>query len=194
MHGVPKELVEQQAGAIGLPVRFIHLPEAPGMESYEAAIHQFNLQLKEEGYTHVISGDIFLEDLKQYRKELYEKDGLTCLFPLWGRSSDDIMDEFFSEGFRAVVIAVNGEVLEKNYCGRWLDASFVQSLPSGVDVCGENGEYHSFVTEGPLFTREVKVNKGTIRTQSYPRPLNDEKECFLPDPDKMEFHFLELLP
>jgi uncharacterized protein (TIGR00290 family) len=192
MHGVKKELIERQAEAIGLPVHFIEL-DSPGMESYEAAIHQMNFELKEKGFTHVISGDLFLEDLKQYRTRLYEQDGLTCLFPLWGQQTINLVHEFIEKGFKAVVVAVNGELLDKKYCGRMLDWPFINSLPSTVNNCGENGEYHSFVVGGPIFSKPIDFTLDEVVTKRYPRPKN-EKECFREPTEDMEFHFIELLP
>ena len=192
MHGVRKELIEQQAKAIGLPVYFIEL-DSPGMESYEAAIHHINFQLKLQGFTKVISGDLFLEDLKQYRTRLYEQDGLECLFPLWGRQTLNLVHDFIELGFHAIIVAVNGDVLDQSYCGRQLGWSFINSLPSAVDGCGENGEYHSFVFDGPIFSKPVTFTVENVVTKRYPRPKN-EKECFGEPAEDMEFHFIELLP
>jgi uncharacterized protein (TIGR00290 family) len=150
MHGVRKELIERQAEALGLPVYFVEL-ESTGMEGYEAAIHQLNLVLKKKEFTHALSGDLFLEDLKQYRTGLYEKDGIECLFPLWDTQTINLVHEFIELGFKAVIVAVNGELLDQGYCGRKVDWFFINSLPRQVDCCGENGEYHSFVFDGPIF-------------------------------------------
>ena len=192
MHGVRKELVERQAEAVGLPVYFIEL-DSPGMESYEEAIHRMNFLLKEKGFTHVLSGDLFLEDLKQYRTRLYERDGLTCLFPLWEQQTINLVHEFIENGFKAVIVAVNGDLLDKKYCGRMLDWSFINSLPSTVNNCGENGEYHSFVVGGPIFSKPIDFTLDEVVTKRYPRPKN-EKECFREPAEDMEFHFIELLP
>jgi uncharacterized protein (TIGR00290 family) len=192
MHGVRKELVERQAEAIGLPVYFIEL-DTHGMESYEAAIHQMNFQLKEKGFTHVLSGDLFLEDLKQYRTSLYEEDGLKCLFPLWDNQTINLVYEFIETGFKAVTVAVNGELLDQEYCGKMVDWSFINSLPAQVDCCGENGEYHSFVFDGPIFSKPIDFTLEKVVSKRYPRPKNG-KECFKEAAADMEFHFQELLP
>jgi uncharacterized protein (TIGR00290 family) len=191
MHGVRKELIDQQAKAIGLPLYFIQLDQA-GIETYEMAVHEMNTNLKAQGFTHVISGDIFLQDLKEYRQTLYQKDGLTCLFPLWGQSPAKLVNDFIALHFRAVIVAVSGDVLTENYCGQIMDAAFIQSLPESVDACGENGEYHSFVFDGPLFDKSILFKLGNIVKKKYPRPQN-EKECFGPPSNDMVFYFQELL-
>jgi uncharacterized protein (TIGR00290 family) len=193
MHGVPKELIGAQALAIGLPVYFMELDQAPGMESYESAVHRMNQQLLENKFTHVISGDIHLQDLKEYRESLYQKDGLNCLFPLWNKDPRQLINEFEKSGFRAIIIAINGDVLNETYCGKFLDKAFVASLPVNADVCGENGEYHSFVFDGPLFNNPVAFTKGAIIKKDYPRPKTGT-ECFTDPAPLMDFYFQELLP
>ncbi|MBA2745558.1 MAG: ATP-binding protein [Flavisolibacter sp.] len=193
MHGVRKELIEKQAASIGVPVRFIELPDAPGMETYEHAIHEMNLQLKEEGFTHAVSGDIFLDDLKQYRETLYGKDGLSTLFPLWKAEPKELLDVFFEEGFKAIIVAVNGSHLPASCSGEMLDPVFINALPPGVDLCGENGEYHSFVFDGPVFTNPISFTKGATISKTYPFPGGEEKSGFKKAEKELTFYFTELL-
>ena len=192
MNGIRKELIERQAEALGLPVYFVEL-DSTGKECYESAIQQMNYELKEKGFTHVVSGDIFLEDLKQYRTRLFEQDGITCLFPLWDQPTINLVHEFIENGFRAVTVAVNGDLLDKKYCGQMLDWSFINSLPPIVGSCGENDAYYSFVFDGPIFSKPIDFTIENVVTKRYPRPQK-EKGNYLEAAEDMDFHFMELLP
>jgi len=198
MHGVRRELLEKQAAAIGLPLHTIELPEMPGMQAYEEAVHSKHKALKQLGFSQAIFGDIFLEDLKHYREELLAKDQLECLFPIWQMESREVMQQFISLGFKAIVICVNSALLDQQFCGRLLDESFVQDLPSHVDPCGENGEYHSFVFGGPIFSVPVSFTKGDVVFKSYAAPTlrqaqNDNDDCFTSPQPEMGFYFQDLL-
>jgi len=192
MHGVRRELLQQQATSIGLPLHVIELPSSTGMDIYEEAIHKKNNELKQHGFTHAISGDLFLEDLKNYRERLYAKDDLQCLFPLWQINTKELMFQFIDLGFKAVVVCVNEAFLHERFCGRLLDESFINDLPSNVDVCGENGEYHSFVFDGPCFSQPILFEKGEMIYQQYPAPKSDD--CFTDAKPQTGFYFLDLLP
>ena len=192
INGIRKNLIERQAEALGLPIYFIE-PGSPGKENYEAAIQQMNIQMKEKGFTHVVSGDLFIEDLKQYRTRLYEQDGLTCLFPLWDQPTINLVHEFIEMGFKAITVAVNGDLLDKKYCGQMLDWSFINSLPSKVGSCGENDAYYSFVFDGPIFSKPIDFTLENVVTKPYHRPIN-EKEYFREAGEDKEFHFIDLLP
>ena len=191
MHGVRRELLEQQAASIGLPLYTIDLPEMPGMDIYEQTVHRTHRQLKEQEFTHGIFGDIFLQDLKAYRKSLLAKDGLQCLFPIWKSNSQELMKEFISLKFKAIVVCVNSAFLDQSFCGRMLDDTFVNDLPAGVDICGENGEYHSFVFDGPLFSTPVSFGKGDIIFKEYASPKNDD--CFIAPQAYSGFYFQDLI-
>ena len=141
MHGVRRELLEQQAEAIGLPLQTIELPEQPGMQEYEQAMLEKVCRFRENGYTHAVFGDIFLEDLKRYREEKLQTVDMQAVFPLWKIDTKQLMDDFLRSGFKAIIVCVNEKFLDKSFCGRLIDESFVRDLPPGVDVCGENGEY-----------------------------------------------------
>ncbi|MGZ3988530.1 MAG: Dph6-related ATP pyrophosphatase [Flavisolibacter sp.] len=193
MHGVRRSLLEAQAALLGLPLYIIELPEQPAMEDYEKAIHQTNQVLKEKGFTHVVSGDLFLEDLKAYREALYARDELACIFPLWKNDTKDLMGSFISSGFRAIVVCVNQSLIPETFCGRYLDASFVKDLPPTADPCGENGEYHSFVFDGPVFSGPVPFSKGLLTSKTYPAPQADRESTPSPAPPTV-FYFCDLLP
>jgi uncharacterized protein (TIGR00290 family) len=191
MHGVERTLLEQQAASIGLPLYTVELPEQPGMEEYELAISATNQKLKAKGFTHAVSGDLFLEDLKAYREKLYAKDHIDCLFPLWKIDTKELMQTFLALGFKAIIVCVNSAFLDKSFCGRLLDESFIKDLPAGVDVCGENGEYHSFVFDGPLFSKPVAFTKGEIVFKEYPAPQSND--CFTTPQPPTGFYFCDLL-
>jgi diphthamide synthase (EF-2-diphthine--ammonia ligase) len=152
-----------------------------------------NQELRHEGFTHAVSGDLFLEDLKTYREQLYGKDDLHCLFPLWKTDTKELIRSFFSLRFKAIIVCVNSSYLERSFCGRLLDEAFVDDLPARADVCGENGEYHSFVFEGPVFWEPIEFTKGEVVFKEYAGPKKEE-ECFTAPQPPSGFYFCDLLP
>jgi uncharacterized protein (TIGR00290 family) len=193
MHGVRRDLLQQQASALGLPLSTIELPEMPGMQAYEEAVHNTHRQLLNKGFTQAVFGDIFLEDLKQYRENLLAKDNLHCLFPLWKMDSREVVEQFLSLGFKAVVVCVNSASLDESFCGRLLDEAFFNDLPAAVDPCGENGEYHSFVFDGPNFLHPIQYRRGEMVFKEYPSPKGAD-DCFVPPQPASGFYFCDLLP
>jgi uncharacterized protein (TIGR00290 family) len=194
MHGVRRNLLEQQAKALGLPLITMELPEEPAMLVYEEKMNAHVALLKQKGFTDALFGDIFLEDLKQYREKQLKHFGIHCHFPLWKRDSLELMKEFISLGFKAVVVCVNDSFLDKSFCGRLIDESFVNDLPANVDVCGENGEYHSFVFDGPIFSEPVTFSKGEIITRNYKAPNENSEDCFTNTQSQLGFYFCDLFP
>jgi uncharacterized protein (TIGR00290 family) len=172
MHGVRRSLLEAQAKAIGIPLITIELPEQPGMEEYEQQMMSKVNELKQSGCTHAIFGDIFLEDLRKYREEKLALTGIECIFPLWKINTTALAHEFISLGFKSIIVCVNEEYLDKSFCGRVIDESFLADLPSNVDPCGENGEFHSFVFEAPIFKDAIRFSKGDIVYKKYEAPKN----------------------
>lgn len=198
MHGVRRELLEQQAAAIGLPLYTIELPEMPGMQAYEDAVHKIHEQLKEQRFTHGVFGDIFLQDLKKYRQELLAKDGLECLFPIWKMDTKDLLQQFIEAGFKAIIVCVNSAYLDQSFCGRMLDKSFLNHLPSNIDTCGENGEYHSFVFDGPFFFKPIHFKKGEVIFKEYAAPTlrhtqGDCDDCYTQPQTAAGFYFQDLI-
>lgn len=193
MHGVRRELLEAQAASIGLPLYTLELLEAPDMKTYEEAVHQMHRRLAAEGFTQAVFGDIFLEDLKAYRERLLAEDGLRCLFPLWKEDTGALMKDFVASGFKAVVVCINSSALNEGCCGRLLDESFVADLPGNVDPCGENGEYHSFVFDGPVFTKAVAFKRGEVVFREYAAPKTDGEDCFTTPQPQTGFFFQDLL-
>lgn len=185
MHGVRRELLELQAASIGLPLQTIELPEQPGMEEYEQAMMGKVGYLKNKGCTHALFGDIFLEDLRKYREEKLQQLDISCVFPLWKISTSQLMASFLQSGFKAIIVCVNDRFLDKSFCGRLIDDAFLRDLPDNVDPCGENGEYHSFVFDGPLFKDPVFFQKGNIVYRDYKAPSQAPAAGF---------YFCDLLP
>lgn len=185
MHGVREELLDQQAAAIGLPLHKIRIPEQVNMEVYDAIMHRALKQLVAEGVTHAIFGDLFLEDLKSYREKRLAELNLTGVFPLWQRDTTELAQQFVTQGFQAVTVCVNEKQLDHSFVGREMDRTFFASLPSDVDPCGENGEYHSFVYAGPIFSRPIPVKKGEV----FRRTLGEANDTF-----DTGFWYADLLP
>lgn len=194
MHGVRRSLLQEQAASIGLPLHTLELPEMPGMPEYETIMATQLNAFKAKGYTHSVFGDIFLEDLRAYREIKLEMLGLKAVFPLWKIPTEDLMEEFLDLGFKAIVVCVNDRYLDKSFCGRMIDGSFVRDLPPGVDVCGENGEYHSFVFDGPVFNYPVTFTKGEIVRRTYEAPRIDTlNPDSMDQPSEYGFYFCDLL-
>ena len=168
MHGVRVELLIQQAESIGIPLYQIRLPEMPDMETYDNAMRQHLEHFSEEGITHSVFGDIFLEDLKMYRDSRLAEIGMTGIYPLWKRDTTELINEFLSLGF-GTVIACTMEHLE-HIAGQEISAELIASLPAGVDVCGENGEFHTFAFKGPIFKKEIKYKLGERVFKEYKTP------------------------
>ncbi|MEM2870995.1 MAG: diphthine--ammonia ligase [Candidatus Caldarchaeum sp.] len=171
MHGVRMELVEMQARSLGLPLIKSFIPPGCSNEAYEDVMHRVCVSLKRDGVEAVAFGDIFLEDVRRYRERNLEKAGLAGLFPLWGRSTEELAERFLSLSYRAVVVAVDLEKLSTDYCGREFDHDFLSNLPSGCDPCGENGEFHTFVYAGPLLSKPVEFTPGG-------KVVREERFCF----------------
>ena len=196
MHGIRRPLLEAQAKSIGLPLKTIELPEQPTMLEYE---HAMTLQVKsytDQNIKHTIFGDIFLEDLRKYREDKLEQLHVKAIFPLWGINTQTLMNAFISKGFKAIVVCVNGNVLDESFCGRFIDQSFIDDLPEGVDVCGENGEYHSFVFDGPIFQHKVdfEVGEKIHRTYKSPSTNQDQNVCENNTIENKGYYFIDLLP
>src|ERR1700756_1562689 len=168
MHGVRVELLEKQAESIGIPLYQVRLPEMPGMKEYDAVMRSTMEQFREEGITHAIFGDIFLEDLKNYRDARLAEVGMTGIYPLWKRDTTELINEFFGLGFETV-IACTQERLER-IAGKEITPELVLSLPEDVDVCGENGEFHTFAFKGPIFKKEITYRLGEKVFKQYAAP------------------------
>ncbi|MDA3954665.1 MAG: diphthine--ammonia ligase [Bacteroidales bacterium] len=177
MHGVSEDLLDKQVESINLPLRKIYLPEFPNMVEYESIISEALTTAKEKDIKLSIFGDIFLEDLRKYRENQLKKLGFKAIFPLWKRNTTEIAEEFISLGFKSIIVSVYSRYLDKSFAGRIYDESFLNDLPENVDPCGENGEFHSFVFDGPIFQNPILFDKGEVVYKEY---KSDNKE----NPDK----------
>ncbi|MCI1186322.1 diphthine--ammonia ligase [Hymenobacter sp. DH14] len=182
MHGVRTALLEQQAAALGLPCRQLLLPEMPSMATYEQLMGDTLRELQAAGAAASIFGDIFLEDLRQYREAKLAEVGLKAVFPLWGVPTAELIREFIGLGFKTITTCVNEHYLDRSFVGRVIDEDFLRDLPAHVDPCGENGEFHTFVFDGPLFSQPIAFEKGEIVHRQYVAPApqsadSDDYDC-----------------
>jgi uncharacterized protein (TIGR00290 family) len=162
MHGVRCELLRKQAKSIGLPLHEVRIPRECANSTYETRMEEALRSFYIYGVRKVAFGDIFLEDLRAYREKNLARIGMTALFPLWKRDTRELVQFFHAEGFRAVAACIDGKILGRGFAGRELDAAFFVGLPDGADPCGENGEFHTFVFDGPIFQRPVAIRTGEI--------------------------------
>jgi uncharacterized protein (TIGR00290 family) len=160
LHGVRRELMERQAEALGHPLHQVLVSKDGTNEEYEARMREALAGYLAAGVTAAAFGDLYLEDIRQYREERLLTVGLKGLFPLWRRDTAALAQSFLARGFKAVVTCVDTQVLDREFAGREYDAAFLADLPPGVDPCGENGEFHSFVYDGPIFARPVRFTRG----------------------------------
>jgi len=162
MHGVRRNLLEEQVRAIGITLHEVFMPKNVSNEEYNRIMEREMKEAKERGISVLVFGDIFLEDIRKYREENLSKVSMKGVFPLWKRNSRELVKDFIRLGFKAIVVCVDSNVLTKDYIGRIVDEKFLEELPSNVDPAGENGEYHTFVFDGPIFKRKVNFEKGEI--------------------------------
>ncbi len=169
-HGFDNDLLREQADAMGLPLTIAKV----GAEGYEAAFKSALSSLKEAGVSHGVFGDIYLEEHRTWVERVCGEVGVTPIFPLWGMGTESIMQEFVASGFKTLIVAIHKEMVSGEYLGCTIDRAFIESfgtLPD-VDICGERGEYHTFVYDGPLFRRQAKYRPGEI--------IEDKKHLILP--------------
>jgi uncharacterized protein (TIGR00290 family) len=160
MHGVRRELVEAQAGAAGLPLWPVPLPWPCSNEQYEGAMESVCAKAIREGVEAVAFGDLFLEDVRRYREERMTKAGLAPIFPLWKVDTEQLVRDMWAGGLRSRIVCVDPKQLPASFAGREIDPDLVGGLPAGVDPCGENGEFHTFAYDGPMFRRGIPVESG----------------------------------
>lgn len=176
MHGVREEVLDAQAEAIGLPLTKVWLSESPSNEEYEARMGEALREYRNQGVSHVGFGDIFLEDLRKYRDANLARDGLVGVYPIWKTDTRELATQFIEQGFEARLCCVDGDRLAADLAGRQFDAGLLQDLPADVDPCGENGEFHTCVSAGPIFQRPLALQAGERVTR-----MN-------------RFHYCDLLP
>ena len=168
MHGVRESLLQQQAVALGLPLQLLPLPSSTNMELYNQLLQEQMTAFVEAGITASIFGDLHLADLKAYREKQLASIGLEGIFPIWQQPVEQTIEEFITLGFKAIVVCVHARYLSKEFVGRVINADFIKELTDNVDVCGEYGEFHSFVFAGPNFQQPVLFEKGAVVYKEYP--------------------------
>ena len=162
MHGVRATLLEQQAQSLRLPLEKVYLTRNSSNEEYEERMRDKLMQYRDQGVFSVVFGDIFLEDLRKYREDNLAKIGMRGVFPIWKRDANELAHTFIGLGFKAVITCVDSNVLDRGFVGRVFDEQFLSELPGTVDPCGENGELHSFVYDGPIFRERIAHRKGKV--------------------------------
>lgn len=176
MHGVPISLLEKQVESLGIPLIKMELPKEPSMEEYQEIMSTTMTGIKAQGITHSIFGDIFLENLRKYREDHLTAIGMKAVFPLWKQDTTDLICEFLDLGFKTIVTCVNGSYLDKSFAGRIIDHKFIDDLPENVDPCGENGEFHTFTFDGPIFKNPIQFEIGETVKKTYPKPKTTPEE------------------
>ena len=162
MHGVRSILLEKQVESLGLGLEKILITKDASNEEYEEKMREMLMKYKNLGVNQVVFGDIFLEDLRSYREKNLSTIGMSAIFPLWKRNTKELGMNFIELGYKAIITCVDSKVLNERFVGRTYDLDFLEDLPPDVDPCGENGEFHSFVYDGPIFQDQIKLKLGEV--------------------------------
>ena len=194
MHGLRSELLIEQTNAIGIPANVIKLPEMPSMAIYEQKISETVSKLKQNGFTHAAFGDIFLEDLRDYRDKQLAKQDLKAVYPLWKRDTKALLYEFLDLGFKTTIVCANSKYFGEDFVGTIIDKHFIDNLPEGVDPCGENGEFHTFCFDGPIFKSPIAFEIGEKVYREYDTPKTDDNSVCKSDSEKYGVWYCDLIP
>lgn len=162
IHGVQRIFLERQVDSLGFPLEEVFISRNASNEEYESNMVRVLTRYKEKGVTSVVFGDIFLEDLREYRETNLAKLGMKGIFPLWKKDSQKLAHSLIPLGFKAVTTCVDTNALDRRFVGKVIDEQFLSELPKTVDPCGENGEYHSFVYDGPIFKKRISYTLGEV--------------------------------
>jgi uncharacterized protein (TIGR00290 family) len=160
MHGVRRRLLEEQANALAIPLHVVMIPKDCSNDIYESRMSEAFSHFKHRGITKIAFGDLFLEDIKQYRDERLTREGMTGIYPIWLRDTDELVRTFIGLGFKAKLCCVDTHAIDASFAGREIDAQLLGDLPANADPCGERGEYHSFVYAGPIFKNAIACRAG----------------------------------
>jgi len=160
MHGVRRELLEQQAASLAIPLYKVMIPKDCPNEIYEARMREAFEHFKSQGITDIAFGDLFLEDVKQYRDERLAQAGMAGIYPIWMRDTEELVRSFIGLGFKAILVCVDTHAIDGSFAGREIDEHLLRDLPASADPCGEHGEYHSFVYDGPIFRKPIACRAG----------------------------------
>lgn len=188
MHGVREELLDEQAKQIGIPLVKIYVSEGTNSE-YERKMEETLLKFRLQGINHVIFGDIFLEDLRKYREDNLAKVRMTGVFPLWKQDTLKLLEEFLALKFKTTVCCTNDAYLGEEWAGRTIDEKFLSELPLNVDACGENGEYHTFCFDGPIFKKPITIKQ----VDKIYKPLEIKRDDQHPSSKTQGFWYCDLL-
>jgi uncharacterized protein (TIGR00290 family) len=167
LHGIHETMIEAQVESLGIKLVKLYLPGSDDHEAYQSLMHTFYDQCRNENITGIVFGDIFLEDLKAFREKMLQRSGLNGIFPLWKMNSLSMINDFLNAGFKTMICSANAELFDSDQLGRTIDHKFIERLPSTVDPCGENGEFHTFVYDGPIFKNPVLCKKGEVVKKEY---------------------------
>jgi Predicted ATPases of PP-loop superfamily len=162
MHAVRLVLLKQQAAAANLPLHIINIPHPCSNENYNQAMDGFFDSIQQIGATHMAFGDLFLEDIRQYREENLKGTGLTPMFPLWLEPTEKLAQKMIDAGLKTRITCIDPNKLSANFVGREFNQQFLDDLPDGIDPCGENGEFHSFTYAGPMFKKPINISTGDV--------------------------------
>jgi len=193
MHGVREALLIKQAESIGLPLYQIRLGEMPDMETYDNTMRTHLNKFKAEGITHAIFGDIFLEDLRKYRENKLAEIGLKVVFPLWQKDTRQLISEFINLNYKTIIVCTQQQL--KNICGKVITEELIDQLPSEIDPCGENGEFHTFAFEGPVFKKKINFSVGeqVFRTYNAPKKAASEDDSLCTSTALSGFWYTDLV-
>ena len=173
MHNIPISLLEVQSRHIGIPLRVVQLNPGGNMEDYNIAMDTVTREFIEQGVTHFIFGDIFLHDVRSYREQQLNPLGIKVVEPLWGKSSKDIMADFLATGLKTIVVTTMADGLGQSAIGQLIDEDFIANLPLDCDPNGENGEYHTFCYDGPIYNTPIPFTMGIPYSKSFDIRLDD---------------------
>lgn len=167
LHGVSEELIDHQAASLGIPIEKLYLKASEGHNNYEKLMNSYFADLENEDFEGVMYGDIFLEDLKAYREKILQHAGLRGIYPIWQEKSEVVIKEFLERGYKTKICAADAKYFSEEQLGHTINQQFINQLPTAVDVCGENGEFHTFVYDGPLFAFPVELTTGEVISKTY---------------------------
>lgn len=194
MHGLRLELLTAQTEALGIKSSLIELPEMPSMDTYEDIMLKAVSALKDDNFTHSAFGDIYLEDLKVYRENQLATQNIKTVFPLWKRDTKQLITEFLSLGFKTIVVCANSKYFDQDFVGTIIDENFIDNLPEGVDPCGENGEFHTFCFDGPIFKNPISFTIGEKVYREYNAPKTDDNSVCKSDAETYGVWYCDLIP
>ena len=188
MHGLHEALLDAQAEAMGLPLQKIYFSGDVTMQAYSEKMTDAIRELVSRGISHSIYGDIFLEDLKAYRESIHEGFAIDLVYPLWKQNTRSLLEEFIDLGLKAIPVCINANKLDPSFLGRIIDRDFLNDLPVDVDPCGENGEFHTFVYDGPIFNYPVAFEQGEKVIRTYGSGSKDDSKSW-----DTRFWYLDLI-